>query len=118
MSEERPSITTIEDLGYRVILKNDDGSPRLVWRGFVKEGQYGKFVSIEQHWVRRIEGKKITDSDFGRKRFNFPYDKAKAFAMFNSVKELLVGAFDTRAELEDEIVEEFSDELEGLGDEL
>lgn len=103
-----------------MILKNDDGSPRLVWRGFVKEGQYGKFVAIEQHWVRRMKGEKITDSDLGKnkKRFNFPYDKNKAFTMFNSVKELLVAAFETTAELEEEIVEEFSDELEGLDAEL
>jgi len=117
MNEVRPGIDIVKDLGYKVIMKNEDGSPRLVWRGFVKDGQYGKFVSIEKHWVKRMEGKKITDSEFERKRFTFPYDKAKAFAMFNSVKELLVSAFETRPELEEEMVEKYSDELGWLDDE-
>ncbi len=116
MSETRPSIKTLKDVGYRVILKNEDGTPRLVWRGFVKEGQYGKFVSIEQHWVRKMEGKKIVDSDFGRKRFNFPYDKDKAFAMRDSVVGLLEDALGAGegADLEKEVEEEFGEELEGI----
>ena len=109
-------ITTLRDVGYRVILKNEDGSPRLVWRGFVMEGQYGKFISVEQHWVRRMEGKKIVESDFGKKRFNFPYDKAKAEAMWKSVNELLQAALGKApgAELAHEVEEEFGAELEGL----
>ena len=122
MSETRPSIRTLKDVGYRAILKNEDGSPRLVWRGFVKEGQYGKFISIEQHWVRRMDGKKIVDSDFGRKRFNFPYDRDKALAMFKSIRELLGDALGAGAgagaELEKEVEEEFGEELEGLEEEL
>lgn len=122
MSETRPSIKTLKDVGYRVILKNEDGTPRLVWRGFVKEGQYGKFVSIEQHWVRKMEGKKIVDSDFGRKRFNFPYDKDKAFAMRDSVVELLEEALgasaSASADLEKEVEEEFGEELEGIEGDL
>jgi hypothetical protein len=116
MNETRPSIRTIRDAGYRVILKNEDGSPRLVWRGFVKEGQYGKFISIEQHWVRRMDGKKIVESDFGRKRFNFPYDKEKALAMFTSIRELLGAALGAEADagLEKDVEEEFGAELEGL----
>ena len=122
MSEIRPSIRTVKDVGYRVILKKEDGSPRLVWRGFVKEGQYGKFISIEQHWVRRMDGKKIVDSDFGKKRFNFPYDKDKALGMFKQVRELLEDAFGAStgagAELEKEVEEEFGEELEGFEEEL
>ena len=120
MSETRPSIKTLKDVGYRVILKNEDGSPRLVWRGFVKEGQYGKFVSIEQHWVRKMEGEKILDSNFGRKRFNFPYDKEKAFAMRDSVVELLNEALgaSASADLEKEVEEEFGEELEGIEGDL
>ncbi len=122
MSEVRPSIRTIKDVGYRVIMKNEDGSPRLVWRGFVKEGQYGKFISIEQHWVRSMKGGKIVESDFGKKRFNFPYDKEKALAMFKSIKELLGDAFGAGAgagaELGREVEEEFGEELEGLEEEL
>lgn len=115
---ERPSIRTLKDVGHRVILQNEDGSPRLVWRGFVKEGQYGKFISIEQHWVKKMEGGKIVESDFGRKRFNFPYDREKAVAMKNSVMGLLdaaLGASDD-VDLEREVEEEFGEELEGLDD--
>jgi hypothetical protein len=120
MSGVGPSVKTIRDVGYRVILKNEEGTPRLVWRGFVKEGQYGKFISIEQHWVRRMEGKKIVESDFARKRFNFPFDKDKATAMWKSVNELLEGALGKApgAELEREVEEEFGAELEGLEEEF
>jgi hypothetical protein len=116
MSEARPNIVTLKDVGYRVILENEDGTPRLVWRGFVKEGQYGKFISIEQHWVRKMEGDKIVDSNFGRKRFNFPYEKEKSLAMFKSIKELLGAALGAASsdDLAKEIEEEFGDELEGL----
>ncbi len=117
MSEIRPSIKTLKDVGYRVILKKEDGSPRLVWRGFVKEGQYGKFISIEQHWVRRMDGEKIVDSDFGRKRFTFPYDKDKALPMFKSIKELLEAALGAGTELKKEVEEEFGEELEGFDEE-
>ena len=120
MSETRPGIKELKDVGYRVILKNEDGSPRLVWRCSINEGQYGKFISIAQHWVRKMEGKKIVESDWAKKSFNFTYDKEKALATWNSVGELLKEALGVSkgAELEEEIVEEFSDELEGLGDEL
>ncbi len=120
MAGIKPSIKTLKDVGYRVILKNDDGNPRLVWRGFVKEGQYGKFISIEQHWVRKIEGGKIVESDFGRKRFNFPYDREKAFAMRDSVVGLLEAALgaSASADLEREVEEEFGEELEGIEEDL
>ena len=116
MSEARPNIVTLKDVGYRVILENEDGTPRLVWRGFVKEGQYGKFISIEQHWVRKMEGDKIVDSNFGRKRFNFPYEKEKSLAMFKSIKELFGAALGAASsdDLAKEVEEEFGDELEGL----
>ncbi len=122
MSEIRPSIRTLRDVGYRVIMKNEDGSPRKVWKCLVKEGQYGKFISIEQHWVRRMEGKKIVESDWARKSFNFPYDKEKAFATWNSIRELIEDALGAGAgagtELEKEVEEEFGEELEGVEEEL
>lgn len=119
MSGFGQGITILKEVGYRVILRNDDDSPRLVWRCFVKEGQYGKFISIEQHWVRQMEGEKIVDSDFGRKRFNFPYDKEKAFAMRDSIVGLLEEALETSddTDLEKEVDEEISKELEGVDDE-
>jgi len=122
MSETRPSIRTLKDVGYRAILKNEDGSPRKVWRCLIKEGNYGKFISVEQHWVRRMDGKKIVESDWARKSINFPYDKEKAFATWNSIKDLLGDALgagaDAGAELEKEVEEEFGEELEGLEEEL
>ncbi len=126
MSEVRPSIRTLEDVGYRVILRRDDGSPRLVLRCFVKEGQYGKFISIEQHWVQKMEGDRIVDSQWARKRYSFPYDREKAFDTWNSIKELLEAALGRSghepngSELEKEVEEEFGDELdvEGLEEEL
>lgn len=120
MSEIRPGIKTLKDVGYRVILKKEDGSPRLVWRCFVNEGQYGKFISIAQHWVRKMEGKKIVESDWARKSFNFSYDKEKALATWNSVGELLKEALGASASagLEKEVEEEFGEELEGIEDDL
>ena len=127
MSEIRPSIRTLRDVGYRVILKRDDGSPRLVLRCFVKEGQYGKFISIEQHWVQRMEGNRIVDSQWARKRYSFPYDREKALGTWNSIRELLEEALgEAKAtittpaggELEKEVEEEFGDELGGLEEEL
>jgi hypothetical protein len=120
MSGVAPGIKTVRDVGYRVILKTEEGGPRLVWRGFIKEGQYGKFISIEQHWVRRMEGKKIVESDLGRKRFNFPFDKDKAEAMLKSMNELVEAALSKApgAELAHEVEEEFGAELEGLDEEF
>jgi hypothetical protein len=118
MSEIRPNIRTVRDVGYRVILKNEDGTPKKVWRCLVKEGNYGKFISIEQHWVRRMDGKKIAESDWARKSFNFPFDRDKAFATWNSIMELLEAALGEGAgsELEREVEAEFGEELEGLDD--
>lgn len=120
MSEIRPSIKIVSDVGYRVIMKNEDGSPKKVWKCFIKEGNYGKFISVEQHWVRKMEGKKIVESDWARKSINFPYDKEKAFATWDSIKELLGDALGAGAdaELEKEVEEEFGEELEGIDEEL
>jgi len=120
MSEIRPSIKTLRDVGYRVIMKGEDGSPKKVWRCLVKEGNYGKFISVEQHWVRRMQEGKIAESDWARKSFNFPYDKEKALATWNSIKELLEDALGigAGAKLEKEVEEEFGEELEGLDEEL
>jgi len=120
MSEIKPNVRILRDVGYRVISKSPDGTPKTVWRGFVKEGQYGKFISIERHFVRRMEGKKIVESDRSGKFINFPYDKDKAFPMLNSIKGLVEDALGASAgvELEREVEEEFGEELEGVGEEF
>jgi len=119
MSEIKPSIKTIRAVGYRVISESPDGTPKTVWRGFVKEGQYGKFISIERHFVRRMEGKKIVESNRSGKFINFPYDKDKAFPMLESIKGLVEDALGASAgtDLEKEVEEEFGEELEGLEEE-
>jgi len=120
MSEIRPNVRTLRDVGYRVILRREDGSPRLVLRCFIKEGQYGKFISVEQHWVQRMEGNKIVDSQWAKKRYSFPYDRKKALGTWDSIKELLEEAFSEAAtpaggELEREVEEEFGEEIESEG---
>ena len=122
MSEVRPkpSIKILKDVGYRVIMKNEDGTPRQVLRGFIKEGDYGKFISVETHWVQKMDGEKIVDSQWARKSYTFPDDQGRAHEKWNYVKELLDIALDVSAggNLEEEVEEEFSDELEGLEDDF
>jgi len=122
MSEARPkpNIKIVKDVGYRVIMKNEDGTPRQVLRGFVKEGDYGKFIAVEAHWVQKMDGEKIVDSQWARKSYTFPDDQGRAHEKWNYVKELLDIALDASAggNLEEEVEEEFSDELEGLEDDF
>ncbi len=122
MSEERPkpNIKIVKDVGYRVIMKNEDGTPRQVLRGFLKEGDYGKFISVETHWVQKMDGEKIIDSQWARKTYTFPDDQGRAQEKWNYVKELLDIALGVSAggNLEEEVKEEFSDELEGLEDDF
>lgn len=122
MSEARPkpNIKIVKDVGYRVIMKNEDGTPRQVLRGFVKEGDYGNFIAVEAHWVQKMDGEKIVDSQWARKSYTFPDDQGRAHEKWNYVKELLDIALDASAggNLEEEVEEEFSDELEGLEDDF
>lgn len=117
MSETKPRIRILEDAGYRVIMKNEDGTPRQVLRGFVKEGDYGKFISVETHWVQKMDGEKIVDSQWARKTYTFPNDKERAFEKWNFVKELIEEALGAGTDLEKEVEEEFGEELEGLEEE-
>ncbi|KAF5429069.1 hypothetical protein C5S39_09530 [Candidatus Methanophagaceae archaeon] len=122
MSEARPkpNIKIVKDVGYRVIMKNEDGTPRQVLRGFLKEGDYGKFISVETHWVQKMDGEKIIDSQWARKTYTFPDDQGRAHEKWNYVKELLDIALGVSAggNIEEEVEEEFSDELEGLDDDF
>jgi len=116
MSGIKPSIKTLKDVGYRVIMKSEDGSPRQVLRCFVKEGNYGKFISVETHWVQKMEGEKIIESQWARKTYSFPYNQERALEKWTSVRELIEEALGTGADLEREVEEEFGEELEGLDD--
>lgn len=77
-----------KDIGYRVLTKNEDNTPKQVLRCFVKEGKYGKFISLEKHWVQNISGDDI-DTKWGRWSVNIPYDKKEALNLITHMKELV-----------------------------
>jgi len=89
MDGERPRVRTVREIGYRVLMRNADGTPRQVLRCFVKEGEYGRFLSIERHWVQRMEGEEIVESKWAGRVINFPCDRRRALAMLNSIRELV-----------------------------
>ena len=113
MSETRPNIRIVKDVGYKVIMRREDGSPRQVFRCFIKEGDYGKFVAIEQHWVQRMDGEKILESEWARRSYNFSYDRERAVDKWNSIRELLEDALN--ADLEGEQGQEEVEEVLGVG---
>jgi hypothetical protein len=68
-----------------------------------------------------MEGKKIIESQWAKKRYSFPYDREKASEMLKSLRELVEDAFAASSgarELEKEVEEEFGEELEGLDEDL
>ncbi|MHC1635649.1 MAG: hypothetical protein ACXQTS_03370 [Candidatus Methanospirareceae archaeon] len=111
MSEIKPIVRTIKDVGYRVIMRNEDGSPRQILKCFIKEGAYGKFISVESHWVQRMEGGEIAETKWARRSYSFPYDKKKALEYCDFLKELVEEAFKVEKEEGGEVeeIEEFED---------
>ena len=93
------SITTIKDVGHKVLIKNDDETPKQVLKCFIKEGQYGKFFSLEKHWVQNIDGDKM-ETNWARWSITLPYDKEGALKLVDYMKELMSEAVE--AEFEDE----------------
>nr|MCR5853188.1 hypothetical protein [Methanophagales archaeon] len=93
MDGERPRVRMVREIGYRVLMRNADGTPRQVLRCFVKEGEYGRFLSIERHWVQRMEGEEIVESKWAGRVINFPCDRRRALAMLNSIRELVEASF-------------------------
>ncbi|MCW3136736.1 MAG: hypothetical protein N2V77_07370 [Canidatus Methanoxibalbensis ujae] len=108
MNDMRPKVRVIRDVGYRVLMRDSDGAPRQVLRGFVKEGDYGKFLSIETHWVQQMDGDRIVESRWARKTINFPYDRERAMSLLNSIRELVEECF----------VEDLTDDLYDEGTDL
>ncbi len=81
-------IRTIKDVGYRVLSTNEDQSPKQVLRCFIKEGKYGKFISLEKHWVQRIQGNDI-ETRWAKWSVNIPYSKEEALKLSGMIKELI-----------------------------
>lgn len=81
-------VKTIMDIGHEVLSENEDGSPKQVLRCFIKEGEYGKFISLEKHWVRGMDGDKM-ETSWARWSVSFPYDKEDALKLSTFIKELV-----------------------------
>jgi hypothetical protein len=82
------TIKTVKDIGYRVLTTNEDGSPKQILRCFVKEGKYGKFISLEKHWVQNMDGDNL-DTKWARWSLNVPYDKEEALKLSGFIRELM-----------------------------
>ncbi len=84
-------VSTIKDIGYKVLSTNEDGTPKQVLRCFIKEGEYGKFISLEKHWVQKINGNNI-ETKWARWSVNFPYNKDDALRLSGFIRELVEDA--------------------------
>ena len=82
------TITTVRDVGYRVLSTNDDQSPKQILRCFIKEGKYGKFISLEKHWVQNINEDNI-ETKWARWSVNIPYNKEDALKLSGFIAELV-----------------------------
>ncbi|MDY6864964.1 MAG: hypothetical protein SVY15_03200 [Halobacteriota archaeon] len=82
------TITTVKDIGYRVLTTNEDQSPKQVLRCFIKEGEYGRFISMEKHWVQEIHGDEI-ETRWARWSITLPYEKEGALKLTEYMKELI-----------------------------
>jgi hypothetical protein len=88
------TIRTLRDIGYRVLSTNDDQSPKQILRCFVKEGKYGKFISLEKHWVQNMQEENI-ETKWARWSVNIPYDKTEALKLLGFMGELVGEAVTT-----------------------
>ncbi len=86
------AIKVVKELGARIIAMKDDGTPRQILKGYIKEGRSGKFISIEKHWVQ-TDLEEFTDSKWARWSISIPYDRDKAIALIENMKELVEEAF-------------------------
>lgn len=82
------TIKTIKDVGYRVLSTNEDQSPKQVLRCFIKEGKYGRFISLEKHWVQNIQEDNI-ETKWARWSINIPYNKEDALKLSGLIRELV-----------------------------
>ncbi|MGD2248442.1 MAG: hypothetical protein PVF58_08545 [Candidatus Methanofastidiosia archaeon] len=82
------TIDTLKDIGYRVLTTNEDESPKQVLRCFIKEGKYGKFISLEKHWVQNMSEDDI-ETKWARWSINIPYNEEQALKLAEFIKELV-----------------------------
>jgi len=81
-------VKTIREIGYRVLSENEDGSPRQILKCILKEGEYGKFFSLERHWVQSVENDRMV-TKWARWTVNFPYDREEALKLAGFIDELI-----------------------------
>ena len=104
----------VKKLGYKVISLNDKGEPTKVWIGYLIEGDYGLFISIEKHWVNGVNSKgNPTQTNYAGRFFNFSADEEKALPMLEAITTLVKAGLKQAKALksvqqvvEDDLVEE------------
>jgi hypothetical protein len=77
-----------KDIGYEVLSTNEDNTPKQVLRCFIKEGKYGKFISLEKHWVQKMIEDEI-DTKWARWSVNIPYNEKEALNLITAMKQLV-----------------------------
>jgi hypothetical protein len=82
------TIHVIKDIGHRVLSTNEDQSPKQILRCFIKEGKYGKFISLEKHWVQNMSDDNM-ETKWARWSVNLPYDKEEALKLSGFMRELV-----------------------------
>lgn len=87
------TVSILKDIGYRVLSTNEDQSPKQVLRCFIKEGEYGKFISLEKHWVQNMDGDNM-ETKWARWSVNLPYNK-EALKLSGFIGELVEEAVAT-----------------------
>ena len=90
------AIRVISDVGHRVLSTNEDHSPKQILRCFIKEGKYGKFLSLEKHWVQNMSDDNI-ETRWARWSVNVPYNKEEALKLSGFMRELIEEAFASEA---------------------
>ncbi len=87
-------IRVVKEVGSRIIMMRNDGTPQQILKCFVKEGRYGRFLSIEKHWVQE-DKETFMDSRWARWTVTIPFDRDKAIRLVDMMKELIEEAFKT-----------------------
>ncbi|MDF2956833.1 MAG: hypothetical protein OD814_000455 [Candidatus Alkanophagales archaeon MCA70_species_1] len=89
-------------VGQKVIWRDDKGMPKQVLKCFIKRGNYGPFISIERHWVQKVENGEVMETKWAGWSISFPYDKNRALTLLRSIKELLGEVFNEASESYDD----------------
>ena len=80
----------LKRIGYRTVLKYEDGTPRLIWACSIKKGQYGAFISVDKRWVTESNAKGApVKTEYAGRGFNFPLDETKCMNMLTDIAMLV-----------------------------